>query len=446
MRELGWEPMPWQEQVLEVAYEIDDDGDLVYREIVLIVPRQAGKTSLMLAVQVHRALFFEGNQTSIYTAQTRNDARLKFLDEHVPLLEHSPFSLFFKKRLATGAESILWKNGSIHSIVAPNRKAGHGKSLDLAIIDEAFARDNDELEQGLKPAQITRKSAQLWVISAAGDDKSLYLLDKLKVGRERAKLGLNTESCYFEWSAEDDLPADDPNTWRSCHPAIGFTIGVKAIAADHATMKADEFERAYLARWPLNGGREVVINDLDWSACFDLESIAPNPTVFAFDVSRDSSISSISMAGARSDARTHIEVVDMRPGKDWVAPRLIELLNKYPDAELALDIGSGAGTILPEILRGIKRDSDDFLRLFTANDVAKSSVAFYDAVIEKVLVTTGLQEPLNDAVLHARKRQLGGSWTWERNSTIDMTPLRACSFALWAHKSRIEKKYTWDAM
>jgi hypothetical protein len=54
-RLLGTDPMPWQSEVLDTALEIDPDtGHLQHREIVLTIPRQSGKTTLQLAVMVHR--------------------------------------------------------------------------------------------------------------------------------------------------------------------------------------------------------------------------------------------------------------------------------------------------------------------------------------------------------------------------------------------------------
>src|SRR5687767_7254756 len=71
-RLLGKPLMPWQQQVADVALEVDPaTGLLVYREVVLTVPRQAGKTLLGLAVKTHRCLGFGEPQNVLYTAQDR---------------------------------------------------------------------------------------------------------------------------------------------------------------------------------------------------------------------------------------------------------------------------------------------------------------------------------------------------------------------------------------
>src|SRR5262245_9995567 len=113
---LGTPLMPWQRHVVDVALEVDPDtGLLVYREIDLTVPRQSGKTFLLLAVMIHRALGFGQRQRQriLYTAQTRNDARRKWEDEHVQVLQRSPLRNRFTVRKSNGAEAIRWRNGSM---------------------------------------------------------------------------------------------------------------------------------------------------------------------------------------------------------------------------------------------------------------------------------------------------------------------------------------------
>jgi Phage terminase-like protein, large subunit len=183
--------MPWQRHVLDVALEVDPaTGLLAYREVVLTVPRQSGKTLLLLCLMVHRALGFGSRQRILYTAQTRNDARKKWEDEHVRTLEESPFASMFSVRYNNGNEAIRWNNGSMHALVAPTEKAAHGETLDIGAIDEAFAQVDGRLEQAMKPAMITRPQPQLWVVSTAGTDKSVYLRGQGRRRRARCSLGV----------------------------------------------------------------------------------------------------------------------------------------------------------------------------------------------------------------------------------------------------------------
>ena len=60
---LGQPFLPWQRLVADVAGELLPDGRPAYRTVVVVVPRQAGKTTLTNAVMTHRALRWGGPQT-----------------------------------------------------------------------------------------------------------------------------------------------------------------------------------------------------------------------------------------------------------------------------------------------------------------------------------------------------------------------------------------------
>src|SRR6185437_684665 len=171
---LGKPFMPWQSLVSDVSHEVDPEtGQLWYREVIITVPRQSGKTTLVLATAVRRALGHPIPQVITYTAQSRIKAREKWEDEHLPILERSPLAPFFRVRKTTGNEAILWRNGSRHGIDASTDKAGHGPTIDLGVLDEAFAHADSRVEQGLKPSMVTRPGAQLLILSTAGTAASV---------------------------------------------------------------------------------------------------------------------------------------------------------------------------------------------------------------------------------------------------------------------------------
>src|SRR5688500_14096669 len=89
---LGTPFQPWQREVADVALEyVWDTGLLAYREVDLTVPRQCGKSTLLRAVMVHRALRFGTPQMIVYSAQSGKAALKKFRDEHVLTLNASTF-------------------------------------------------------------------------------------------------------------------------------------------------------------------------------------------------------------------------------------------------------------------------------------------------------------------------------------------------------------------
>jgi terminase large subunit-like protein len=439
---LGTPLMPWQAHVADVALEVDPgSGLLAYREIVLTVPRQSGKTTLLLAAMTHRALGFEQRQRILYTAQTRNDARKKWEDEHVAVLEASPLRAMFRVRRSNGAEAIRWRNGSMHGVTSSTEKAGHGETLDLGVIDEAFAHEDDRLEQALKPTMVTRPQPQLWVVSTAGTLKSTYLREKVEAGRFAAEAGITAGVAYFEWSAPPEADPGDLATWYGCMPALGRTVREDAIAADYQTMKLDEFRRAYLNQWPSETPEEwQVIPKAAWRALADPGSQATEPLAFAADVNPDRTWASIGVAGRRADGNLHVEItsaddgsLDHRRGTAWVVPRLKQLAERWRPCAVVIAPSGPANSLIPEAeAAGLE------LAKPSVADIAGACGAFYDATganpdVDEPASLRHLDQPdLNVALAGALTRDLGDRWLWTRKGiTVDITPLVAVTLAGW---------------
>lgn len=420
--------MPWQRYVADIAYEIDPDtGLLAYREVRLTVPRQQGKSTMLVSMMAHRCVAMGSNQRVGYTAQTGKDARQRWDEEHVPLLEASPLAARMKVRRSIGTEHIKWANGSLWSLLATTETAGHGAQLDLGVIDEAFALHDDRLEQAMKPAMVTRPQPQLWIVSTAGTDSSLYLNEKTDDGRLRAAAGQTSSVAYFEWSAPDDADPADPATWLSCMPAIGHTVTVEAIRSNFESMREPEFRRAFLNQRQNRLASEPwqVIKEDDWDACFDVSSEIAGEPVLALDVTPSRSMASLSAAGLRADGLHHVEIIGNRPGTSWIFDwfQAEDRVARYP--RLIIDPVSSAGSLVPE-LRALGLQIEE---VSTRQFVAACG-KFYDLTTQHRLRHLG-QVPLNAALAGAKRRPLGDAWAWQRRDpSVDVSPLVAATLAL----------------
>lgn len=429
---LGTPLMPWQQHVVDVAMEVDENDRLVYREIVLTVPRQSGKSTLLLAIAIHRALAFAERQNITYAAQSGVMARDKMLDEWAPTLERSPVAPLVDVRRTNGHEAFLFENGSKWDLTANTATSGHGATLDLAFIDEAFAQVDNRLEQAFKPAMVTRDQPQLWIVSTAGTAESTYLKGKVDNGREMAQRYATQGVAYFEWSSSS---GDDPGsveTWQACMPALGHTITLDAIASDYASMELGEFLRAYLNRWLL-GRADPVIAATDWSTCFDQASKAEDPVALAVDVTPDRAYSAIGVAGdvVHGDAE-HVEVVEHRSGTSWVVPRMVELAERHRPSIVVLDAAGPAGSLLEPLQTALEPLGVE-VRVISTREATQACGAFYDAAKEHALRHIG-QSVLTAAVDGADRRAVGDAWLWSRkSSSVDISPLVAVTLALWGH-------------
>jgi phage terminase large subunit-like protein len=242
--------MPWQELAFGTGTEVRRrDGLPAYREVVIEVPRQQGKSVGTLSLMLSRGAHQPGTMIS-YSAQTRMAGRRRMLDVWWPRIRRSPLRDLVDIRKGYGSEAFVFRNGSMIMLASGTEASDHGDTLDLAVIDEAWAQRDATIEQALKPAMLTRPAAQLFILSTAGTELSTYFRAKVDEGRARCEMGVTGTSAYTGYSAPDDADPGDPATWRACMPALGITVSVETVAADFETMELAEFRRACLCQWP----------------------------------------------------------------------------------------------------------------------------------------------------------------------------------------------------
>src|SRR6187431_776274 len=222
---LGTPLMPWQRYVADVALELhpDDPGRWRYPTVIVTVPRQSGKTTLLRAVALDRCL--TRARTRVFmTAQTGKDAHTRWKDT-VEVIERSPFGPHVKVNRAAGAPTFILPNSSQVRAFAPTPKSIHGETPHLVMIDEGWAFDaaqGEDLMGAIRPAQITIADRQLWIVSTRGSADSTFLDAWIDAGR-LATRDPGAAVAFFEWSAAEGADAYDPATWEF-HPALGHTI------------------------------------------------------------------------------------------------------------------------------------------------------------------------------------------------------------------------------
>jgi phage terminase large subunit-like protein len=264
-KQLGLDLLPWQQQVVSTALE-QHQRRPAYRDVVVSVPRQSGKSTLTLALIWWQMTRYPGSRI-LYGAQTRVAARQKMLETWWPRLLASPLAGQVKLFRGFGNETITHANGSVLGLLSSGESAGHGETTDLVIVDEAWVHGDARVEQAVRPTMATRPRGQIWTVSTAGTPRSAWFKGKLAAGRAAAEMGVDEGVCCFEWSAPDGANPADPETWRSCMPALDWLVDERTVAADLASMGMTEFRRAYLNIWPDPRGEGWQVFSADaWAA------------------------------------------------------------------------------------------------------------------------------------------------------------------------------------
>lgn len=422
--------MPWQRQVADVATEIDPStGEWAYATVILIVQRQAGKTSIIGSTGVHRAV--TGTDRGIwYTAQRRQDAR----DNWLPVtkrLSRSPLADMSKVRLSQGSEGITFPTGSEYRIFAPVADALHGKPTDLVTVDEGWAFDEirgDELTQAIVPTFATRPG-QMWILSAAGTAASTWLLGLRDTGRAMVEAGRRDTIAYFEWGIDDQVDPTDLGAVALAHPGYGYTLRPAALVQAAATMKPGEFARAFGSRW--TGAAERAIPALLWmsAAAPGVElPTGPGGMAVAYEVGWNGEDAAIVCAWRDGAGRAQFELADARPGTSWLVPRLLEIeVTRRPRAFAYDRYG-------PAVAAGDAAERAGLAQLATTTDQYVTACAAMLAGLVDGTVRYTPHPALDDAAGAAVKRPVGERWAWGRRaSTSTIAPIVAATIALWAY-------------
>ncbi len=413
--------MPWQRLVADVGGELDPTtGYPAYREVIVTVPRQSGKTTLVLGWELQRALGWAGPQRIVYSAQSGNDARKKLIEDQVPILDPRRKKLGIRRILrGMGNEAIEFVNGSRIILLASTADSGHGKTIDLGVKDELFADSDDRRDQSMVPAMATRAAAQILTASTMGTDESVALNRAVDRGRLAVNANDRAGVAYFEWSADPDEDLDDPATWWRCMPALGTTISEAVIVHARRTLTDGEFRRAFLNQQ--TKADERVIPAWAWSAVCGDDVSPQGQLVFSLDVNPERSAAAI----VASDGGA-AELIDYRPSIGWIVGRAQELNERHGVARWVIDGGGPAGSLIGELERaGLT------VHPVSARGMVDACAQFYDGVMEAKLQVRR-HPKLDEAVAGAAKRRVGDAWAWTRRNTfVDVCPLVAATLSLW---------------
>jgi hypothetical protein len=433
---LGQPLMPWQRYVADVGCELDERGFPAYRQVIVTVPRQSGKTTLFLSWQLDRCLSprWRHPQRSAFTAQSGKDARDKWLDELYPLLEKSKVApLIRRMNRGFGNESVLFHTGSLIRLLSTSASSGHSKTLHQAVLDEIWHDTDDRREQGLRPAMVTVGDAQQLVCSTAGTAASMLLNRKVAVGRLAVATDSGRDIAYFEWSAPDDWNPEDEDGYFSFMPALcpdppcvcghgdggwRHTVTLDVLRSERADMDPSEYRRAYGNR-PTLGADYVIPPDV-WGRVCDPAAKPGGSPQFGLDVAQDRSSAAI----AATDGKV-VELVDHREGLGWVAGRCNELTAAH-GGSVALDFGGPAGVLA---------DSIDQVEKLSGRDVVQACGAMFDAIVERRVrfrAEDAPSHPFTAAVMGAVKKPVADNWVWSRSASAqDVTPIMAATVGLW---------------
>lgn len=457
---------PWQRWLLIHALELnpDDSGSFRFRNIVVLVARQNGKSTLSQVLSLF-ALYVLGIDLVLGTAQDLDTAE-EVWEGALDIIEETPelAALADKPIRVNGKKTIRLLTGERYKVKAANRRAGRGLSSDLILLDELREHTTWDAWGAITKTTRARQNPQVWALSNAGDASSLVLrhlrvkahaalgdpdgiaetadgplVDADGVDELEELLGDDLEDglAIFEWSAPPGCAIDDRDGWAQSNPSLGYMITERTIASEMATDPEWVFRTEVLCQWS-EGSLVGPFPPGSWEAGTDPESkmTAETARAWCVDVSHDRGMAYIAVAGLREDGDPHVEVVAQRAGTSWVADWFTEKDSRRQWPVAVQWRGAPVSSLIPDLeaIEGLE------LLEWQGSALGAATGAFYDAVRAETAegeqahrVWHRPQPVLDVAAATAVIKPLGESYVWSRaKSPTDAAPLIAVTGALWA--------------
>jgi hypothetical protein len=447
---LGMPLDEWQEQALEAAMGERSDGRWASKFVGMSVPRQNGKSQLIVARALAGVLLF-GEKTIIISAHETDTAR-EVWKRLIDVVEsNSTLEARVTGRMnAVNREFLSFGKGADkQTIKLKARTVGgaRGFSADCLLLDEGQILGK-QAWGSIVPTMSARPNPQLWLFGTPPTEED----DPFAFARVREQgMARRARHCWLEWSADVDDDLDDPATWAKANPSFGVRISLEACADDRAAMDDEQFSRERLGMWSTRHARSVIPAP-SWALQEDERSFAASRHALGIEVGPDLAWASIAVAGQRADDDWHVELDDDQHtrgrGVAWLVPAVENLVAVNPQLRAVVaDVG---GPIKPLLLERngryfLKRDDGALGVEITPMKVAELGAGC--SLVLSGIVTGSLwhigQPQLTAAALAAGKRALGdtGMWVWSRKTAeSDITPIQAGTYALIGSQMERPKK------
>lgn len=349
---------PWQRWAAIHLGELLPDGRPRFRQVLMLVARQNGKTELLVVLTLFW-LFIDRVQL-VLGMSTKLDYARESWEKACNLARASDYADEIGAiRKANGEQQLVTTTGSRYKIAASNAEGGRSLTISRLVMDELRQQHDYTAWDAAVPATNAVMDAQVVAITNQGSDRSVVLNDlrtsalaAIESGDTASRLGL------LEWSAPEDADPTDLEALAQANPNLGHRIDPDVLLADARAAVAAGGEKLAGFRTEMMCIRvksmNGAIDPAAWAACLDpavVEQVRAG-CALAVDVSPDFKHVALVAAAALPDGRTGLRVVRGWSGPNTmrefrqqlpvllskVQPRVIGWLPQGPSAVLAADM------------------------------------------------------------------------------------------------------------
>lgn len=425
-------PEAWQSWLLDRVLEKYPPGhpragELRFRQAVIVIPRQAGK-SLLAAFLTLYALFQSARQPMVIGVAGRSatQAQIVFNRVRQAILANPSLRAQFKR--VTASRGLELVNGGSYAVLPSLGAALQGYDLTAAVLDELHLARSETWE-ALMFGQRAQPKSLIVAITTAGTENAELLNTLTAKGRELSMSpDPDSRFGYWEWSAPTELPFDSPQAVLAAHPRVySGAIPLDTVMDEIRTAHPDA-----VRQFTLNQTVKSVNTWLDavvWQQANRRAGIPAGlkPSVVSVEITPGSSYASLSLAAVDDQGRIHTEHVASvsNPATSRLVDLVEELVTAMPDLVVAVD--SLRGKDLAQRLAAAGRT----VRVVTLNDVAEATAWSYNALKAGTLIHCGSQL-LSRQVVKAQAKPLPkGGFRVVPTKNNDIDALQATLISAW---------------
>ncbi len=312
-------------------------GRLRYRQILVSLGRQNGKSFLASALGIYGLLLHDPGATVVSLASSADQARIIY-KRVLHVATQTPLARYFKK--ATEYRGITTADGSgTYDVKAAKESAVQGIPGSLFLIDECHI-----IPKGLWGAAVlgsaSRKNGMVIGITTAGDDTSETLKDLYATGAEAVE-GLDPELerfGFFVWEAPEGLEVTDPQAIYAANPAVAAgRIPIESVISDLKAIPEHEARRYRLNQF-VSGSKTswLPIEHYHKAAGHGITDL--NGATLSVRVTSRWEYATIAAAKRNGDKiETELVASLIQPNENTLYNELVELYRKFGAYAIVLD-------------------------------------------------------------------------------------------------------------
>ena len=413
----GLELDEWQKWLLRAIlerYPADHPtypNRLRYRQVVISVGRQNGKSLIAAMLGLYGLLLHEIGPQCISLASSTDQANIVY-NRVLYVINSNPF---LKKRFKRATETrgiVTSDGGGRYDVKAAKEAALQGIPVSFCLFDELHLA-----KEGMWSAAVLgtsqRKDGIVVGITTAGDQNSKTLIELYKSGKAAANGAADLERFgFFLWTAPENAAVDDPKAIMAANPSVAAgRLEIEQVISDLKTIPEHEARRYRLNQF-IAGSTDAWLPGDIFRAATGRGVTKIQNGVFAVDITKNWTHATIAFAN-ENDGMQETELVMslVAPTEQQLFNELISLYSKFSPRAIVLDDRQ-----LPSLAKRLKLSGLPVWQLWTKEVSSACSAVF-------AMFSSGSVRHNNDPLLVAQmpngvSKYTGETWLISRKESI----------------------------